>query len=496
MQFQLELNNMDATFFYPVVKELSEQIASELLISDSLKIVNKTDNNQRLSRRGGISNRASIGYTAEDYSIDVIAVEEINPDKLSQAGLDRRLNPAVFLDKKSKARLNPTYVESTIKLSITVRSRSRSESEHILSRIRTMIGRGTEARLTSVQYSYLIPTPALDTLAELWKIKEKDDTDTETMAEWTKRCWANNFTIITDPSGTGVSPAIRENQTDVLGHYLYRDGSTVGEKELSGMADLTFEYEATVNRPHSLTVYYPAIINQKPVPKALRVDLGLSYSNGDNRMGELTGRLRTLYDGTEAEFGMLRYPSYDDWTPMNYPTWSIPIISNVVVVDPADPTLIGSMKEYPNFTFSDQVLAYLGETREDMSIPNNNLFYLALYRDDGILTGGVTLDEDLVLRSNYPMDTTSSYHMVIFVTACPNQMPESKRYIPMIYPDLVERYLKGLNIGSSDFPTKLTKRDLVEWWEYLNKRYLHYPNDRTYIYCPMMFSITSSVKGD
>ena len=492
MQFQAELNNMDTTFLHPVITELSEQVASELLIANEIKVRNLSDNRQRASRGSMLSARFQTGYDVDHYSVDVIATEEVTPDKLGNAGLSVGLNPAIWLDSATGARVNPTYVESTLKISFTIRSRSRSESDYIVSRIRSMIARGTEARTTSIQYSYLIPVPVLATLSALHDIKVADTNDTETLADWNKRCWCASLTTLTDPTGTGISPAIRESQVRVIGHYRYKDSVSREEKDESGFANVTFDYEVILNRPHSLLVYYPAIINQKPIPKAMRVDLGVSYNKGKTYMGTLDNALTTMFDGTKGNFDILRYPSYDDWTPKIYPTYSVPIIVNAVAVD-ASRTLIGNLKEFPNFAFTDETLAYLTKTRTDMVIPNNALFYIGLYRGDSLLTAGVSIDADLTVHSNKPMDFSSNYHLVIFLTATPNQIPESKRYIPVMYPDMVRRYLKGFNVGYTTFPARLTKANLVEWWEYLNTRYLNYPNDRIGIYCPEVFSITSSV---
>lgn len=399
----------------------------------------------------------------------VVSVREEYVDRdLMTSPMLRTEWPAIFRDDSLEVYISPHYRKIEATISCQVRCRDHVEAQMVRSAMKGRIDQVVVGMSHSVKYNYNLPPSVMFILMDIYRRREAVAGYNETMAEWFKKCFTNNYRITTALNGDGATVTLADGQIRINGWF---DGDpTIPELELSGNREgamtVQFDYKFWYDRPETLIVNFPYSIHQQ-LPADILIDKERP-AWVDN-----TAARRSWFEEVMHEFSNyygienswmnnpgIPVPYYDDWT---FPkTLEIPYHMNMfrflVVLDHENDdkrTLFNMEEQLVDWEIWPEAIGYLKATAAKTSKPYRNVFTLQLWESDQLRDmKDMILDSNLDLTYGEDLEMRANYHVSMSFCLDPSLLKKDAiqdladhwcfgyKYFEMIWPKLPTKFPK------------------------------------------------------
>lgn len=390
---------------------------------------------------------------------------------------------AMYSDPDIKASIVPIYLNRKLVLSVKYINKSKSMVNKLISKLRLLTASDDMYIVHDLDYHYNLPNfifYLLDNINTLKNNHTDPKLDIETYINNTFRV----VTTVNAPDGDSLKSniAVRRRQSNILG-YITTNLGEISKTEVENETawSIEFNYEFNYEMPAALMVKYPPMVYNELIDIKFREVLPKTPAR---YKGNYTGANQALMDVTNGGLSdylrirnggyYLTIPEDDSYKLVRPDPHTARILSIMVYLDPNDLYFLFNIMDIPNIKFRDAILDFWKECDYNfIGVPYKSVFYFDLYKD-GVrdYDNEILMDNNLDLRTKFPMDIKSVYRVAINILTDLNMLSKADRYRLSAYiksktlegnkpPELVEYYANVFNIPSSTLPTRSNSLDII-----------------------------------
>jgi len=402
------IDGLEHTFIQPVVKQIVDDLNRKVIRDPDASFYNlgnyETEN-------------VSVGDNVEDNTIygPMLYVQyEIEDDEGMMLG-SSTYNPAnkiILLDRENGFNIRPSYRPIKLTVKITYKSRSKTNFNRIIQRLRTHYNSSGYSIAHNLEYSFLIPNNMLSLINDINDLKDNN----LTLHEYVNSISLLKLDYTKKRGSTRTTPVFRGSFNSIFGYFDTNPSDLVIEKQDDPYYSMEFDYIVNIKKPDSLFVQYPIIVNNKRLPSVWLPDsiIGKSVSNAEDNVSisNVIGNYKNLQDNNIT---MHRIPTYDNFYPLSYDDRAfIRIVSILLEIDPNNPDLLFNIDDLKYIGFPLIFIEYLKLCDENELFHfYRSLVHIELYEYNYKKDYGLYKDSDNNIKTTTPLKVKGSYHLVV-----------------------------------------------------------------------------------
>lgn len=322
----------------------------------------------------------------------------------------------IFRDRELGVSISPIYARKRLNLALRMRMPDRNAALTQMADMRRHVSLHQDGLFHEIEYEYLIPKVDVVILTEIHRLRETLAGYGQDLSTWLNEGFSEQCTTLANADGSQRALAKEEMQTGLLGSYDHDIVPDEPEPNQTKTAHtLTLNYTLEYDKPISTIMTYPILVHNQPIsPKFY--EQTLPFELADRLQLPSRTRLNTDYfTGNHYVTGFpmgAPVPTFMDWLPPSTPANSEGLLRVMVMVDPNDRYDVASFYALGELSWRDEYLEYLKAERQWMPQHRTSPFFVALYENDKMLgPDAIEIDEDLNVRSTFPMDLRKRYHL-------------------------------------------------------------------------------------
>ena len=445
-----ELPETYASVTRPVAYEIVKQLRDNLGILNKDIPISFPGANGKVTtwNANNVESRDSAQFQGSEKIIVDIREDYIEDDLLTM--LSNRIDsPPIFLDKDHGIGIHTVYSRTKITISFTYRARDRWQAESFRDYWRRKIAENREYMVFNARYQYPIPEDIEKGLYLLYKTRSYHKQDYPTYQDYLFGLGSQHLVSLTNSAGKGDTLAMTECQENIYGNFT--DPTTMDKEkdEIGAVWTCQFDYEYHYDKPISVVLTYPLLLNNKMVPPQLYPEIHFDI----NRLKLRSGLTRQNYTIIAQDNGFnwhirgayIRIPEFDDWSNQLKRNDVKTLLSAMLIVDPDKPKEVCNLIDLGDWGLHPALHESFKKQHRWLGMRNEFPFHVALYNGD-VYQGDTALhfDYDLNVETKYDMSIENMYHMVITVV----------RDIKLLSPDAQKRFF-------NDYQLVCTYLDLI-----------------------------------
>lgn len=424
----MNLKDHDLTISYRGISEMSQ------LANGTLTPIKNSADTAFFRQHGKLSAVVTENYDENSY----LTMSIHYPDAL-----------LVFKDDSLRTHMKPVYSQTEVSIEFTYRAQSRQQATAWRDNVRNRIYQGSTVLSHEVQYEYAIPKEELLILGEIHRLRENVAGYGEDFGKWFNDHVSDKLTVLTKMSGDQPHLVFKEKQLNVVGFFDFSEPPTASKGDVGALWEINFTYKFRYEKPTHMVLYYPIAVHNQMIPSQLR---GAGVETSYHRMiGDMSlsnqryDYFRKMNNHYYEQFEGVRIPYFDEWYPHTLPYTQSSLLLMLCQVDPNDPTLVIDLNQLGDYTLKAELKTYFSKYHTKLTQGKTNPFMISLYKHEfAHVPTDFYIDENLVIRTNNPMDLRSVYHLHIGLMSDLSMLTEQARDELLNEPDMCLSILRAL----------------------------------------------------
>jgi hypothetical protein len=202
----------------------------------------------------------------------------------------------------------PTTITTTYSFSLIERSLAYSLS----ARIKNIYGDGSQYETKDVMFSYPFPIPLLNLLFGLYKLKDGDKLP---YPKYLVQYSNGHITFSTNRTIQSIEVIVQKTNVEALSNYAYDEDKPTEQKSrrVADTYELKLVHTLQLSLPNSLSMEYPIIVDNKPVPEELVVLNKSKPLRNLEQTGDILPWRRVQDNRMRYYNNPIKLPEYDSW---------------------------------------------------------------------------------------------------------------------------------------------------------------------------------------
>jgi hypothetical protein len=326
----------------------------------------------------------------------------------------------IFRDSALNVLVSPIYARKRLIITVAIRFPDRNAALTQMHDMRRHATMHQDGLFHEVKYQYLIPKVNVVILREIHRLRERLAGYGEDLGIWLNEGFNDQAVTLSNADGSQRTLAKEEIQTGLLGTYDFEivpEAPETNETKTSHTLNLTYTVE--YDKPISTMMQYPLMVHNQPIDSNF-YDASMPFELGHRLMMPSSTRFNTdafTKNNYVTGFPMgAPVPTFLDWLPPTTPNATDGLLRVLCMVDPQDRYDVASFTALGQLTWRPEYLDYLVAERQWMTMHRHSPLFVALYEDDRMLGhDAIEIDEDLNVRSTFPMDLRKRYHLWVAI---------------------------------------------------------------------------------
>jgi len=412
----LSIPQHDVTVTRTIVRQIGADFITRFGLPSDTRVLVEERIGQVANPEGALDTKDSKPLSTDNYLL-LRYSEAFTDNGILQSAVYRPEYPSLFFDPDLGIEMRPTYGWVRMEIGIEVNFRDKSVIQALQRKLRIRGGLLHHVQIHDLVYQYEIPESFLAFLYDAWSLREANYGYGENLADYFKRAFIHGGVVKrSNLSGSASTLAINESQDNIVGRFneevFYND-----VEEDGGRHRLTMEYNFEYQQPLAVVMTYPLFIHNQRIPQEyidkwqpiLRVD-----PDGEHTRSYMRGPMSDTVSRYYRADGGHRLDPIDDWFPRNPQKATVTEILTPILVDPADPTLIGSLNDFTDEMVNPCIKDYLLAYPELVTVPYETPYLVQVYRvyrAEEELT--IYIEADGTIRSKLPMNPRHRHYLRI-----------------------------------------------------------------------------------
>lgn len=421
----MTLPDINQSVFRPVVIDIAGQVKTWTKIADDVPVFFKNkagmlatagstldDDNSRLMR------------TETQRRLQVTATEEYAEDQQITDISGRFGNIPVFSDTALDMWIAPGYTSSKVTIEFEFKTQSEEEAERWRNDVTARYIQGRYALDHKVTYSFNLPAPVWNLLAEIWTKREAIGGYGDSFDDYIAKCGTNRLTLISNEANTSRQLTVAERQDRIQGFFGFTNDPERAEYDRdTGIHTVKFSYSFVYQRPTTIDMHYPIIVHQQLL-KDKFIDFVNKRQIPDDRAVHRSQYLWGMQNFEKQEFmkvikpqyAFMRIPSVDDF-PLNYAFPGTAIFLLVLLEQPEAQKFAFNLKELGDVVLDKDILDFIAaEEYQYIGVPGKSIFHFEVYRGKELMNyPAVTVSQNLDITLTGDIDVRKEYRVRLSV---------------------------------------------------------------------------------
>jgi len=321
-----------------IIKPISEQISNRLLIFLGLKDIIKneiyfkdlsegTSDTQTKDHRPKTSNlnRCDVTTTAI-YDPKEVKWNSFDFNHTGAHGMAYDFLKSkfpIFVDNRNNISLYEYNTPMRLELNFNIKLANIELIDIAITGIYNKFSSSSIVKYHDIQFKYPLPDIMLFMLYKLFKLK--DTSEDMTFQEYIKIGSNSQISLVMNRDNLEQKQLnILKSNVFVLGEMEYDYGVPDSEKKnkLSNRYGIKFKYTIEFSKPNMLRLFYPIVIDNKPIPKEYIISskdrneilhTDVNYTNPFIVLNKYHDAKNTSYKEIYEKYKLIKYPQYDKW---------------------------------------------------------------------------------------------------------------------------------------------------------------------------------------
>ena len=251
----------------PIILDIIKQVQSITNIPTTAKIIFAGDAQTPAQPGSAIddTNRQSM-YASGSY-IEVVVLEDYDPDTLGNVMLSKTEQIPIFADPALDVYIKPAYATTDVTISFKYRTTSKTDALKWRGDVRMRASQMRTINLHSIHYHYTIPRSYLVLLKEIHALRESVAGYGQTFQAYLLSNASTRLTEVGNLSGTYSEMAISEQQSKIQGVFDFQGAPDKIEKDTENATwVVSFDYKFSYERPEYCNIVYPISVHNQMLP--------------------------------------------------------------------------------------------------------------------------------------------------------------------------------------------------------------------------------------
>lgn len=453
------------TVIRPVVMEV---------VKDVLKVLRIDENITPVEYNGALQNFAPRNSTMDKEAINTFQTKQRVIITLSDEYVDRAVmstpilnqdHPCIFRDATMHVYAYPVKQTREFTIDITLNAPDRVTAGRWVRNLKSLISSTVYNNLHAPTFSYNVPLEVMQFLIDIHSRSELTAPYNRTVGKWITEKFTKNFTFVTDQAGKNAVPVIREQQVKVMGHFA--GGTDIPREEPdsegSGGWSTSLSYKFWLDVPEEVVMHFPLmthqhLLSEKYINYELPEWVDILRCNAST-----TSQIYKHFDSAYQISHPLDItpgvpiPTCDDWRRPNILSPSYSDVLRILIQVEEGNTLLCNLKDLDGqFTFFPSFIEYMNKTYAKMTGRlYHNIFHCTVWRWNELQNfDEVTVDADLNVHFNGPINLRDNYHLCIHMLTDPSLLQEDGikdlgkdscmlyEYFKLLFPHYIDNYMK------------------------------------------------------
>lgn len=435
MRSRLAMYGLEETITRPVIIQILQDISKEigcftdpyLYIDENSgikKVRNRNKSSLATNRNDPISKLATKPkevLRVNDFSDTVKPGYETDPSVLNPA------TKPILVDPEIHFLVRPVLQYRKIELNIEYSTTDKIYLTSILEKLKMLPVFNEGQFLHHIEYSYSLPLSIRRLLGHIYVRKQAEWSEEEHIMfkDYIYSLADDRLTQYVSQSEKfdNLEIGFTEKQMECLG-YITEDINSLKAEETDFGYGFSFSYTFHFQMPIGYDLIYPILVYNRPLDKKVftnpkKKKNGRSYNQ--NYTSDFHG-LRTLFQNPiPSEYMKQRYsygkiPACDEELPNNYPSSYIRLLTQLIIVDPKDPTNVLNLDDLQKeIKFKPYVYEFIKNEFRHVVRRNSSYLYFCIYENNKLLENKLTLDENGNFKTTFDMDMRKTYRLCLFI---------------------------------------------------------------------------------
>lgn len=390
----------------------------------------------------------------------------IKNDAVMQAVVRQNEQPPFLEDRQLGISVRPVYIPSDLTISFRHTFATRQEAIRWRDEMAVRRAENRTSMSHEIQYDIPISDGILSTLSHLHELRENIAGYGQDFTYWFRSMRRAMFVMIGTQDGREdtLTMMVRQKQVHITGYFDFSDIPQETKVDGNSTWEVQFSYRLQYDRCTHLYFAYPLVVHQQHIGEAFfdsAPRFGVEEVNKNGSIGiTALDHMNEYVNSFPPPMGGLRVPYYDEWIPpkSQQPTYTVPVVSWMIVLDPEDPQNILDLTDLPDMQWALQVDTLFRLFPGKLTVRGQSPVLFTLFCDDVAMDQSILkIDESLHVRTTRPLDMRRTYHLrMSFVTnyslLTPDAVNDMKRnamatllIFQTVWPTLdVEKAVEGL----------------------------------------------------
>lgn len=330
-------------------------------------------------------------------------------------------NVPFFAEPKLGVRMFPVYSCTEMTIQFTYRAANRATARRFRDEALMRTAQGRQDNVHEISYHYPIPYEYLHLLKHIHELREAQGGYGDTFDKWMTDHLSAKATNLTTVTGTKPMLVIAENQIRPLGWFDFSAQPQPEQKDNdTGPYVVAFEYHLTFDKVIGAVAHYPLVVHNQLIDS--------DWYESPHASGNILDPERRVAVGSYSRYAMdhivrlnqhhcipktaARVPVFDDWAPKTEHPSTLSLVTLLIGVNPQDLNEVIDLKDLGDYTLDPAVQTFLQSEAPYLNSFTESVVYLSLYRGNvPIEDGSLVIDNNLIVRSNRPLDLRETYHL-------------------------------------------------------------------------------------
>lgn len=405
----------------PIAMATIRQVCALLSLPTNIKILFPGAAEQVPQQGSTLNSQSEPSTFNSDMRITAEVHEDATEERILGTAVFQQENVPFFVEPNLGVRLWPVYSAHEMIINFTLRAENRIQAARFRQEALLKTQMGRQEHVMELDYHYPIPYEYLHLLKHIHDLREAQSGYGDTFDKWVADNISKKATNLTTVNGTKPMLVIAEKQIRAIGYFDFSAHPQPESKENeTGTHILTFEYHLNYDKVIAATAQYPLVVHNQLIdemwfetPRAsgnivnpeTRVGVG---QRGRHAMDHI---VRLNQCDCPVTTGV-RIPGYDEWAPRQEHPSTTTLVTIMLGVDEADPTLCVDLKDLTDFDIDTDIIEFLKTEAPFLNLFGRSIVHISLYDGDIPLDdGSLLIDDQLIIRSNAPMEMRKSYHL-------------------------------------------------------------------------------------
>jgi hypothetical protein len=366
---------------------------------------------------------------AYDEKISIEIEEIYNPDRLINEAVYGPQNLLIFEDVLLKLVMKPVYSGTDLNISVKYRAANRTAALRWRDMIKMRMGQFRDINMHDLTYHYAIPPEMLYILKEIHTMRETVAPYGDSYEKYFKEHATPIITELTNMNGSAKVIAVPEVQMQVQGWFDFEVPDAGSKEDESEAWYTSFTYKLRYDRPIGVVMTYPLIVHNQVLPQKLREKPVPTEDDVLKSYSQSVRVLNHFYQGRQVADYVHRVgysiPTYDEWLPKSVPNDTIRLLTLLITIDAANPTLFLNLRDLGQKKFSSEILVWMMEEAQYLTRPYASPMMVTFYRNEfQIGPTPLRINANLDVIATTPIMLRDEHHIRISIVTDLTMLPE------------------------------------------------------------------------